>query len=145
MLHLIKFCIFITCFLNNELELRGVITCWSPLRVAFFETGNRTNTSRTLSATETLAPFSSKRDTIAVCFFCVALISGVSPSCNNTVKEKVKNTNKMHCNIFFLFIFESARKSLRSEYGNRICWKMCLFWNLSCYRVSMARRQNGNT
>lgn len=39
----------------------------------------------TLSATETLAPFSSRRETIAVCFFCVARIRGVSPSYDENV------------------------------------------------------------
>lgn len=40
----------------------------------------------TLSATETLAPFSSRRETMAVCFFCVARIRGVSPSYDVNVK-----------------------------------------------------------
>jgi len=40
----------------------------------------------TLSATETLAPFSSRRETMAVCFFCVARIRGVSPSYDENVK-----------------------------------------------------------
>ena len=47
--------------------------------------------SLTLSATATLAPFSSRRDTIPVCFFCVALRRGVSPSCNG--KEKIKTSD----------------------------------------------------
>ena len=44
--------------------------------------------SLTLSATATLAPFSSRRDTIPVCFFCVALRRGVSPSCNGKEKNR---------------------------------------------------------
>ena len=43
--------------------------------------------SLTLSATATLAPFSSRRDTIPVCFFCVALRRGVSPSCSGKEKK----------------------------------------------------------
>ena len=43
--------------------------------------------SFTLSATATLAPFSRRRDTIPVCFFCVALRRGVSPSCNGKEKK----------------------------------------------------------
>lgn len=93
----------------------------------FFEIGNRINILCILFVMEILVFFLSKRDMIVVCFFCVVLISGVLLFCNSIVKEKVKNINKMYCNIFFLFIFESVRKFLRLEYGNRICLKMCFF------------------
>ena len=45
--------------------------------------------SLTLSATATLAPFSSRRETIPVCFFCVALRRGVSPSYSG--KSKIQD------------------------------------------------------
>ena len=38
----------------------------------------------TLSAKDTLAPFCRSRDTMSVCFFCVARMRGVSPSCKTT-------------------------------------------------------------
>ena len=44
--------------------------------------------SLTLSATATLAPFSSRRETIPVCFFCVALRRGVSPSYSGKSKNQ---------------------------------------------------------
>ena len=63
--------------------------------------------SFTLSATATLAPFSSRRDTIPVCFFCVALRRGVSPSCNGKEKN-VSNLPWILLNRKLLLCFQTA-------------------------------------